>query len=246
MAYKRPTRTSVYVRAYPVVRERIKIPQAAVRPVQISSADLMKKELIRDDPWWYTLHRRGVRRPKVGEDPLEARAVSKSSVRGTLPERIVYKYLTNNLKMVAGADFDFQSSQSGGRLELGGLVADFLFPYMRIVIQVQGPTHTEYLRGKKDEEQRAILQDMGYRVFDIYELDIYNESRLDDWMRKTFALTFATTSGDLWVKSPGASAAASGFTTPEDNAANYEEEYEDPDGLQALKNEIQELSQVLK
>lgn len=245
MAYKRPVRTSVYVKAYPTVRKRIEIPQPIVRPLAIPSRDLMKKEALKGDAWWYTQHRRGIRRPKVGEDPLEMRAVSKEKIYGTLPERIVYKYLTDRLRFVPNVDFDFQSSQSGGRLELGGLVADFLFYFMKIVIQVQGPTHAIYLRAKKDEEQRMILVDMGYRVFDIDEPNIYNEARLSNWMRRTFGMAFGLGSGDIWFASPGASTSGTAFGETEMENASFEEEYEDPDGLQALSDAISDLASTL-
>jgi len=77
---------------------------------------------------WFTLHKRGPRRSRVGEDPLEARAVPHDYIKGTLPERIVYYYLVNYMKFQAGVDFDFQSSMEGGRIELGGMVVDFLVP----------------------------------------------------------------------------------------------------------------------
>ena len=246
MAYKRPVRTSVYVKAYPLTRQRIKIPQPVTRPVQISTKDLMKTDLIQPEPWWHTIHRRGLRRVKVGEDPLEARAVSKSQVYGTLPERIVYKYLTHNLKLVSGADFDFQSSQAGGRIELGGLVADFLFENMRMVIQVQGPTHQTYLRGKKDEEQRMILADMGYRVFDVEEPTIYDESRLEDWMRRVFGLSLTVASGEIYIKSPGTNISTSALLDTESGLASFEEEYEDEVQLEGLSNEIKALAMSLK
>jgi len=241
MVYKKPIRTAVYVQAYPLRRTRIKIPQPLIRPVNIHQDNLIKKDLISKDPWWMIIHRRGIRRPKYGEDPLEARAVPKDQVKGTLPERIVYKYLTNVLKMVSGADFDFQSSQSGGRQELGGLVADFLFYYMKIVIQVQGPTHGEYLRGLKDEEQRGILEDMGYRVFDIEELVCYSEARLEEWMRRVFGLSLGAGSAGIFVKSIGMGASASTLTDPEQTSAAFEEEYEDQILLQSILNGIIEI-----
>jgi hypothetical protein len=93
------------------------------------------------------------------------------------------------------ADFDFQSSLQGGRLELGGIVADFLFPHMRIIIRVQGPTHTEYRRLAKDEEQRAILEDMGYLVWDLDLKTVYSPPLLEDWHRIKFGLMKGTRGG---------------------------------------------------
>jgi hypothetical protein len=122
----------------------------------------MREVLLREDPDWYILHRRGVRRPWVGTDPLEARAVSEAAVRGYLHERVCYKWFTGVALFKPGADFDFQSSQLGGRLELGGMVVDFLFPYLRIAFSLLGPQHLEPQRKAKDVEQAQLLRDMGY------------------------------------------------------------------------------------
>ena len=71
-------------------------------------------------------------------------------------------------------------------MELGGLVVDFIFPHMRLAVRVQGPGHAEFLRGKKDEEQAQILEEMGYQVLDIDIKTIANEKELDDWVRRYF------------------------------------------------------------
>lgn len=238
MAYKKPIRTAVYVQAYPMHRTRIRIPQPPVRPINIHQDTLIKKDLLTKDPWWMTIHRRGIKRPAYGEDPLEARAVPKDQVKGTLPERIVFKYLTNVLKLVNGIDFDFQSSQSGGRMELGGLVADFLFFYLKIVIQVQGSTHSDYLRMKKDEEQRGILEDMGYRVFDIEESTCYSEPQLEEWMRRVFGLALGAGNAGVFIKSPGMSGGSASYSDPEQQMGSHEAEYEDQILLQSILNGI--------
>lgn len=165
---------------------RIRIPQPIERPLTVRGKDVIRDEYLRKSPWWYTLHKRGLKRQKVGLDYLEARAISKSQLRGTLPERIVYLYLITKLHMRAGVDFTFQSSLQGGRLELGGIVADFEFPILKLILNVQGSTHEQFLRMRKDEEQRAILEDMGYRVFELTDVQIYNEPIFENEMRKMF------------------------------------------------------------
>lgn len=165
---------------------RIRIPQPPDRPFRLLGRDNLRREAMRPEAWWFIQHRRGIRRPNVGLDPLEARAVSKASVVGSLPERIVYKYLVAKRRYSPSADFDFQSSLQGGRLELGGIVADFLFRYMRIILNVQGPTHQGYLRTAKDNEQRDALEQMGYRVFDIEDTVIYSEFRFERTMEQIF------------------------------------------------------------
>jgi len=170
------------------VEQRIKIPQPIKRPMRFQARSLIRYELLQRDPYYYVLHRRGPDRTKVGEDPLEARAVPASLIRGTLPERIVWRFLVEYMRFVPDVDFDFQSSLQGGRIDTGGIVADFKFTYIMIVIQVQGPTHEEYLRIQKDDEQTMALKEMGYDVFPIEDTTIYNELELEDWMRRTFNL----------------------------------------------------------
>ena len=76
--------------------------------MRLRSRDALKGEVIAPDPDWQVLHRRGPRRIQVGIDPLEARAVPKSEVRGFLPERIMHRYLTDVVKWTPGIHFDFQ------------------------------------------------------------------------------------------------------------------------------------------
>lgn len=189
MAKRRKKPTVVFRRDIRFGREeRIKIPQTPLRPLRLHQRDLVKRELLRPDYWWWSMHRRGPRREDVGGDPREKRAVSKEQVAGTLPERILYKALQRILRMDAGTDFTFQSSLQGGRTEMGGIVADFVFPYLLVVIQVQGPTHGQYLRHVKDNEQRAILEAMGYAVWEIMDYECYDEYILEDWLRRHFLL----------------------------------------------------------
>jgi len=169
-------------------RSRIIMPQSPDKPVSLNRRDLIIDELLQSSPWWATVHKRGLHRPKVGEDPLEARAVPINQVRGTLPERILYKYLTDRLFLAPGVDFTFQSSMLGGRMMLGGIVADFVFPLMRIVIQVQGVTHRDYLRMRKDVEQAEILEDFGYEVYGIDDTTIYNAPLFEQTIQRIFDL----------------------------------------------------------
>ena len=169
-------------------RTRIRIPQPPDRDYRLNQRDLVRRELLKDDPTWWTLHRRTPGSKEYVGDPLEDRAVSKEQVNGTLPERILYRALQRVVHQSATSDFDFQSSLEGGRLELGGIVADFLFRNKRLVIRVQGPTHTGFLRMRKDDEQKSILESMGYLVKDIEDDTIYNEFALEDWLRRCWNL----------------------------------------------------------
>jgi len=169
-------------------RTRIRIPQPVTRPYSIHARDLINDELLGQSQWWATVHKRGIRRPEVGIDPLEMRAVPHSEVRGTLPERILYKYLVERMHMMPGVDFTFQTSLVGGRIVLGGIVADFMFPLLRIVIQIQGPTHRDFLRMRKDQEQTAILEDFGYKVYGIDDSTVYNAPLFEQTVRRIFDL----------------------------------------------------------
>ena len=110
-------------------------------------------------------------------------------------EHEIYKLGVDNQTYIAEGFGMHNSSLQGGRLQLGGLVVDFLFEIMKIALNVQGPTHKGYLRGRKDEEQRNILDSMGYTVYELWEDTIYNEYKLDDEMRRIFWLGESSGSG---------------------------------------------------
>jgi hypothetical protein len=176
--------------------KRIRLDKNPERPFRMRAKSLIPTERLHKSPWWWVTHRRGIRRPQIGEEPLEARAVPHSLVKGTKPERIVFKWLSDHY-YISGVDFDFQSSLSGGRLELGGIVVDFIFPILKMALQVQGPTHDQYARMRKDNEQRLMLEAMGYHVFFI-EMDIiYNEPRFDEYMRRLLGLGYPKWGGEV-------------------------------------------------
>ena len=197
------------------VEKRIKMPQPTKRPLRFQTRSIIRRELLSKDPYWFTLHRRGPKRPRIGEDPLEARAVPHSIVRGTLPERIMWKFLVERLHFVPDVDFDFQSSLQGGRVDLGGIVADFEFPFLKIILNPLGPTHNEFLRMKKDNEQVMALEEMGYQVYMIPEDAVYEEYGFDELMRKIFG----------WFHSGGADSVPDIDEQDESNRFFYEDLY---------------------
>lgn len=189
MAPARKTGYSSYIDTYPKYKttQRIRMPQIDKRPIRFQLRSIIKHEAVKgSSPWWLNVHRRGLFRPNVGQNPLEARAVPQSVVHGYLTERIIYAALVNLFHFVPGVDFKFQSSLDGGRLELGGLVADFLFPYLRIVINPLGPQHYQFRNIKKDEEQIQILAEMGYTAYMIDEKVCYDEYLLEEFLRRVF------------------------------------------------------------
>ena len=85
-------------------------------------------------------------------------------------------------------------------MELGGIVADFEFPIMMMIINVQGSTHEEFLRQRKDEEQRAILEDMGYKVYELTDIEIYNEPVFEDKMLRIFNMRGGGGASDSYLR----------------------------------------------
>ena len=201
--FKRAWPTERFIK--PGLRTRIFIPQRPQRVLEIPAGDAVRKEVRGKDTFWFTLHRKGVRRQLVGVDPLEARAVPETQVRGYLHERILWKFLVTNLRLSVNSDFTFQSSFEGGRADLGGMVADFLFFNWRFVINVKGPTHYMFLQSKKDEEQEGILSEMGFTVYYVDLPTIESEFLLENWARRVFNIATSRGAGlkaDTSVDSP--------------------------------------------
>jgi very-short-patch-repair endonuclease len=136
------------------------------------------------------VHRRGITPP---EEDLEKRAVSAEEVRGTLPERIAWLALYKRQ-----VEFDFQSSLLGGRLELGGMVADFILPTHMIIIRVQTQYwHAGLAATTKDQAQKSVLEGMGYVVHDLWEDIIFDARRLEDWMERYIDVALPSIGGGI-------------------------------------------------
>jgi len=144
-----------------------------------------------------TIHRRGLLTDDYrAPDPREQYAVPDSEVHGTLPERIFYKSLTD-MHLIVNSDFEFQSSLVGGRMDLGGMVADFVFPFVMLIVRIQGQfwhgqfdretgdlLHGEITQGRRDDEQGQILNSMGYGVIDLWENVTYDPFMLKAFMNQ--------------------------------------------------------------
>ncbi len=129
---------------------------------------------VRDE---FVLHRKGLAGVPLGPTDLEARAVPHSQVRGSVQERIVYKELTKRL-----IPFDFQPSVDGGRLILGGMVADFILQDRPLIIRVQGSTwHTPFGAQARDESQKMYMEALGYIVVDIWDWQIEDDDLRRAW-----------------------------------------------------------------
>jgi len=147
--------------------------------------DVVLRGTLKQSPDWWTLHRRIFPGDmvKIPGDPDEVRAVPEAIVPGFLQERIFYLELVKR-NYVPGIDFDFQSSAEGGRNELGGIVVDFFFEFLRLAVNVQGPTHDTVIRKAKDKEQAQVLASMGITILGIDTDVIDNPHTLEMWFRR--------------------------------------------------------------
>ena len=92
---------------------------------------------------------------------------------GTYPEYKAFRWLERH-GYEPYEDFQFQSSQMGGRRVFGGAVVDFDFPWFPMAWRIQGEYwHT----GDPSEEARDIMQKLtlesyGYTFVDIFAEDV--------------------------------------------------------------------------
>ena len=119
-------------------------------------------------------------KPKVPgerEDPLEKMAMQ--GVSGSLPERIIWKWLEDS-----GHLYDVQRAFAGGRRVAGGMMLDFYVYSLgvaRVVLRVQGEYWHRIRPGQrsKDDSQAFRLRAAGYIVVDLWEYDIYQAALAD-------------------------------------------------------------------
>ncbi|NIP97510.1 MAG: hypothetical protein GWO24_30405 [Akkermansiaceae bacterium] len=110
--------------------------------------------------------------PGKVEDPLEKAALQ--GVVGTLPERIVWKWLEDEERV-----YETQLAELGGRFWVGGAVVDFVVYDLGarpVALRVQGDYwHGPAQGGRqaRDDEQAGRLQAMGYVVVDLWEGELY-------------------------------------------------------------------------
>lgn len=184
MAYKEPRR----LRPYPKLRKR-----SGVRYTARGIADW--GEIRQPRPRRHARPDWGTRTRFSREQYLESLATK--DVRGSLQERILYKALIDRGYSPI-YDFTFQTSQLGGRTELGGLVADFMFPDVFVIVQVQSYWHTVTLAvERRDDDQKTVLESMGYTVLDIWPEIIEDVSALDDWIDRNIKTLWGTSAQGL-------------------------------------------------
>jgi len=134
------------------------------------------------------IHRRGPRRGTIDESH-RARMMAYMEGEGkqaSYPEATVYYELVQR-RLQDGVHFDFQSSVLGGRLELGGAVVDFKFLDRPLALRIMGeywhPRWQAMGLGLRDEEQRLVLEGLGWTVKDLWESEVLDLDRLEAWLR---------------------------------------------------------------
>ena len=97
---------------------------------------------------------------------------------GTTPEYLVYRAL-EGLGYKEVDDFDYQSSQQGGRAERGGSVLDFYIPELNLGLNIQSE-YWHYGRPeqvRRDQLQRESLEASGIRIVYLDENDILRNAK---------------------------------------------------------------------
>lgn len=99
--------------------------------------------------------------------------------RGTKPEFIVWKYLTQTKHLKEGEDFVFQSSMFGGRSIFGGIVLDFYIPASNMAWRVQGEEfHLLLVKDRiHDMVTRIELEQRGMVVVDLWVRDLLSQAQ---------------------------------------------------------------------
>lgn len=81
--------------------------------------------------------------------------------------------------------YDFQTSLSGGRFELGGSVVDILIYDLQLAWRVQGLYWHEGVNKKAmDDIQRENLEAIGWTVVDIWSDDLEDSARIEETLTK--------------------------------------------------------------
>ena len=108
------------------------------------------------------------------EDKLQRYQSWRATFNGSIPEFIVWEFLTLRKKLVNGVDFVFQHPLLGGRTRFGGFILDFFFPLRNEGWRIQGERFhllTPESRAR-DRVSRIILENRGIRIIDLFETDL--------------------------------------------------------------------------
>ncbi len=109
----------------------------------------------------------------------------------TQTEGIVYQWLSKN-----NIPFDFQSTLSGGRSELGGITAPFVLQDRPVVIRTFDSVDG-VVKEAKDRQEREVLHRVGYIVVDVHDYDL--ATQLDMVMDRALnGREMSEIDSDLW------------------------------------------------
>jgi len=96
-------------------------------------------------------------------------------------ERVVLNWLDNRNIF----DYEFQSSMLGGRYEMGGAIADFVFNDRHLIWRVQGDYfHRQINKEATDSVQRELLESQGWTVVDIYGSSLDTPEEINSTLEK--------------------------------------------------------------
>jgi len=81
--------------------------------------------------------------------------------------------------------YEFQSSQMGGRYELGGSIVDVLIHELNLAWRIHGDYwHKPIAKRATDEVQREILESQGWTVVDIWGSDLETPEEVNSTLEK--------------------------------------------------------------
>ena len=113
----------------------------------------------------------------------------RTTYNGSIPEFIVWEFLTIDKRLKYGVDFVFQHPLFGGRTRFGGFILDYFFNGKREGWRIQGERY--HIEKPKDRARDAIMQvqleQLGIRIIDLYEADLLT--------RRDFVLNLAYNQG---------------------------------------------------
>ena len=111
--------------------------------------------------------------PKLASEATPPWQNPPSGWKGSKPEWSIY-WAAERLGYKDGVNVFYQSPYAGGRLNRGGAVIDFVFPFENIGVRVQG-VYFHYAKGGDtrafDQLQKIEIESSGMRVIDIDEDD---------------------------------------------------------------------------
>lgn len=166
----------------PSKNQRTKIDYSYGPPRLWKSPNLLKGKYRRPF-YWIHLQRSSIKQVSIGLKPGEERAVPLDVIRGSLPERILYKALMDEFRMIPGIDFDLHSA---AHVAIGLSIPGIVFPHLKIVIIINGTGTDTYSHLRKDAEVRMAVEGQGYEVYEIPMEIIDDGERLDNFLKNIF------------------------------------------------------------